>query len=532
MKGAGYWKGRAGQRVTEAERASAPYLRKIAARYREAARSIDRDIRKVLDAYRQDFTRAEAEAFLREEIPMAEYNRLKEILPEIQDERYRKELTMRLNAQSVRYRITRMQYIRQLILARLSEGADYEKRASSELYRETAKEGYLRTLFDIQKGVGIGFSAAMLPEKTIGRMESARWYGRNYSASVWRNRGLVAEAAASVLESGILAGQSIRRMSKELMEQTYTHSVSNAARLIRTEVNYFCNQGALESYREAEIEEYEFLATLDLRTSAACRELDGKKFPLAKAQPGKNCPPMHPYCRSTVIPIIDTPGLARMEKRSARDAETGKSVQTGDMSYEEWYNRFVRGGKFADTSLQRIPVTPEAVEAVPLVESSLLSPERSAQLRQAHRELLRRVMQEPVGTEAAAFYRMNMEELSFRVGTIDTVKAENFRTPYIAMHNHPDGLTFSEMDIATFLQRKNLKVLTAVGNNGIVYMLEKSIHFQLTDYVAFLNEVEERHPNRKASLDNYLNFIYEILNGGEPYGVIYRENKGKASKDS
>lgn len=342
MKGAGYWKERAGQRVTEAERASAPYLRKIAARYREAARSIDRDIRKVLDAYRQDFTRAEAEAFLREEIPMAEYDRLKEILPGIQDERYRKELTMRLNAQSYRYRITRMQYIRQLILARLSEGADYEKRASSELYRETAEEGYLKTLFAIQKGAGVGFSAAMLPEKTIDRMESARLYGRNFSASVWRNRGLVAEAAASVLESGILAGQSIRRMSKELMEQTYTHSVSNAVRLIRTEVNYFCNQGALESYREAEIEEYEFLATLDLRTSAACRELDGKKFPLAKAQPGKNCPPMHPYCRSTVIPIIDTPGLARMEQRAARDTETGKSVQIDDMRYEEWKKHFVR----------------------------------------------------------------------------------------------------------------------------------------------------------------------------------------------
>ena len=336
MTGERYWKKRAEQRLVQAERASAPYLRKIAARYRAAAEAIERDIRKVFDTYRQDFTRTEAEAFLREEIPMAEYNRLKALLPQIQDGQYRKELAMRLNAQSYRYRITRMQYVRQLILARLSEGADYEKRASSELYRETVKEGYLRTLFDIQKGVGIGFSAAMLPEKTIGRMESARWYGRNYSASVWRNRGLVAEAAASVLESGILAGQSIRRMSREMMEQTYTHSVSNAARLIRTEVNYFCNQGALEGYREAEIEEYEFLATLDLRTSAACRELDGKKFPLAKAQPGKNCPPMHPYCRSTVVPIIDTPGLARMEKRAARDTETGKSVQIGDMSYEEW----------------------------------------------------------------------------------------------------------------------------------------------------------------------------------------------------
>ena len=159
---------------------------------------------------------------------------------------------------------------------------------------------------------------------------------RPREGSVWRNRGLVAEAAADVIETGVLAGQSVRRMSREMMEQTCTHSVSNAARLIRTEVNYFCNQGALEGYREAEIEEYEFLATLDLRTSAACRELDGKKFPLAKAQPGKNCPPVHPYCRSTVVPIIDTPGLKRMEKRAARDTETGKSVQIGDMSYEEW----------------------------------------------------------------------------------------------------------------------------------------------------------------------------------------------------
>lgn len=350
MTGERYWKKRAEQRLVQAERASAPYLRKIAARYRKAAQAIEGDIQRVFDTYRQDFTAEEASAFLREEIPMAEYDRLKEILPGIQDERYRKELTMRLNAQSYRYRITRMQYVRQLILARLSEGADYEKRASSELYRETAKEGYLRTLFDIQKGAGTGFAVAQLPEKTIDRLESARWYGRNYSASVWRNRGLVAEAAADVIETGVLAGQSIRRMSREMMEQTCTHSVSNAARLIRTEVNYFCNQGALEGYREAEIEEYEFLATLDLRTSAACRELDGKKFPLAKAQPGKNCPPMHPYCRSTVIPIIDTPGLKRMEKRAARDAETGKSVQIDDMRYEEWYNRFVRGRSPSETT--------------------------------------------------------------------------------------------------------------------------------------------------------------------------------------
>lgn len=199
--------------------------------------------------------------------------------------------------------------------------------------------------------------------------------------------------------------------------------------------------------------------------------------------------------------------------------------QTGDRHGRKWYNKGNGSSRLADTSLQRIPVTPEAIEAVPLVESSLLSPERSTQLQQAHQQLLRRVMQEPVGTEAAAFYRMNMEELSFRVGTIDTVKAENFRTPYIAMHNHPDGLTFSEMDIDRFISFRNMKILTAVGNDGSLYWLEKSNRVNLLEYVRFLNRVESKHPNRLKSPEEYLRYIYEILEGGEQYGVIYREQR-------
>ena len=203
-----------------------------------------------------------------------------------------------------------------------------------------------------------------------------------------------------------------------------------------------------------------------------------------------------------------------------------KSGQTGDRRARKWYNKGNGSSRLADTSLQRIPVTPEAIEAIPLVESSLLSPERSAQLRQAHQQLLRRVMQEPVGTEAAAFYRMNMEELSFRVGTIDTVKAENFRTPYIAMHNHPDGLTFSEADISSFLQMRNMKILTAVGNDGTVYMLEKLPSFSLIDFLKFANEVEVRRTDRMESVDKYLEYIQELLKGGEQYGLRYTEGRG------
>lgn len=522
-----YWKKRAEQRLTKAERDSASSLGKIAAQYRKAAQSIEQDICKILDTYRQDFTMEEAKAFLREEIPMAEYNRLKALLPQIQDERFRKELTMVLNAQSYRYRITRMQYMKQLILARLSQAADYEKRTASELYRETVKEGYLRTLYDLQKGVGIGFTVAMLPEKTIDRLESARWYGRNYSASVWRNRGLVAKAAADVVETGILTGQSIQRMTKELMAQTYTHSVSNAARLIRTEVNYFSNQGAYESYKEAGIEEYEYLATLDGRTSPVCRKLDGKTFPLDEAEPGKNYPPMHPYCRSTVIPIIDTPGLKRMEKRAARDPKTGKTVVVDDMTYAQWYNRFVRKDRiFSDIQIQVTPITEKAIQSVPLISPTGWSNSSKIALQQECQAVLSEAQKYPPGTEVGRTYSMEMaplSDVSVGVPGKGSVRLPRQDEPYITIHNHPDGQIFSHTDIQRFIDSFEMQTMVVVTNSGDVFCLNKT-----DDYDGFFAmEVWDQQLSKilqwieKRDLESYLkeilNFLEEVPNYGAQF---------------
>ena len=80
----------------------------------------------------------------------------------------------------------------------------------------------------------------------------------------------------------------------------------------------------MQSYEAAGIETYIYVATLDLRTSEVCRELDGKRFPVSKQEPGKNCPPMHPWCRSTTICDVSPEELAQM-KRRARDPNTGKT---------------------------------------------------------------------------------------------------------------------------------------------------------------------------------------------------------------
>lgn len=75
-------------------------------------------------------------------------------------------------------------------------------------------------------------------------------------------------------------------------------------RLVRTELNYALNEATKIAYEEDEIEEYEFLAEIDNRTSAICKELNGQIFKVKDAVVGINYPSMHPNCRSTTMPVI------------------------------------------------------------------------------------------------------------------------------------------------------------------------------------------------------------------------------------
>lgn len=98
-----------------------------------------------------------------------------------------------------------------------------------------------------------------------------------------------------------------------------------ARRIVRTESAYVANAAQAKAYGEAGIERYRFVATLDSRTCECCAALDGKVFDLAKAKPGTNYPPMHPFCRSTTIADFGDEELAGLERRAKdKDGNTVK----------------------------------------------------------------------------------------------------------------------------------------------------------------------------------------------------------------
>ena len=61
----------------------------------------------------------------------------------------------------------------------------------------------------------------------------------------------------------------------------------------------------INNYKNNGIKEYEFMAFLDKKTSSQCRNLDGKKLSVEEYQAGVNLPPLHPNCRSCIIPIVE-----------------------------------------------------------------------------------------------------------------------------------------------------------------------------------------------------------------------------------
>ena len=99
-----------------------------------------------------------------------------------------------------------------------------------------------------------------------------------------------------------------RKLTKEqILNEIRKNSVKIKNRLhtlVKSMGNYQFNYVLKYVMNQLGIDSYEFCAILDDVTSTICKELNGQTFKVSQAQVGVNYPPMHPNCRSFVIPII------------------------------------------------------------------------------------------------------------------------------------------------------------------------------------------------------------------------------------
>jgi SPP1 gp7 family putative phage head morphogenesis protein len=146
-------------------------------------------------------------------------------------------------------------------------------------------------------------------------------------------------------------GQAPERISKPLKKIIAAGGELTAATdnqitaLVRTSINQVANTASQQVY-EANPDitsKYRYVATLDTRTSAICRALDGKEFPYGKGP----TPPQHFNCRSTTVPVIDYEGLGFTPPPEGTRASAGGQVPA-DTTYGEWLANKQKGESDAD----------------------------------------------------------------------------------------------------------------------------------------------------------------------------------------
>ena len=164
---------------------------------------------------------------------------------------------------------------RQGAMQTLPNGETVEKAFRGIATRQ--QEGLART---IRQGVFSGESTQQIASRMIGRLE----FGQ---------RGSVRQIAQAGGELTKLANHQIQT-------------------IVRTSVNLVQNQASQAVYaaNSKVAPKYEYVATLDSRTSPICKRLDGRKFEYNKGP----TPPQHFNCRSTTVPVVDYEGLRKREE--------------------------------------------------------------------------------------------------------------------------------------------------------------------------------------------------------------------------
>ncbi len=337
-----YWEHRQAERMFEYMQSAEDTADEISKLYQKASRYISHELDRIFERYKRKHHLTDVEAYrllntLRDKASLDE---LKQALKAPGRGQTAADLLAELESPAYQARLERLQQLQNQIDLAMQEIYNQEKVRNTSHYVDLANEAYYKSIFDIQQRTGVGFSFSLIDPKVIETVINSKWSGENYSKRIWNNTQALAKDLKQELLVSLITGRTDRETA-DIIANKHAQGASNARRLVRTESCNLANQMEMLSYEECGIETYIYVATLDFKTSEECRRLDGKRFPVAEQQPGKNCPPLHPWCRSTTICDISAEELAQM-KRRARDPETGKTITVpADMTYDEWKKKYV-----------------------------------------------------------------------------------------------------------------------------------------------------------------------------------------------
>ena len=199
---------------------------------------------------------------------------------------------------------------------------------------EVYERGYYHTAFELQKGIGVGWTLHGLTDDTIKKVLARPWTldAQTFSDRIWANKQTLVNSVNTQLTQTIMRGAAPDKAIKAIADR-FKVSRSQAGRLVMTETAAFAN------ITDLGVKKYVIVETLDKETCSLCGSLDGKVYPMSEYKVGVTAPPFHPWCRGTTAPYYED--MENLGDRFARDDEGKRYTVPKDMTYKEWERKFL-----------------------------------------------------------------------------------------------------------------------------------------------------------------------------------------------
>ncbi|MGX9755997.1 minor capsid protein [Clostridioides difficile] len=358
MKHKDYWRKRFEQLEEAQNNQSVKYYLELEKQYKLAMNSIEKDILSWYNRFveNEGISLLEAKKLLNtrelEEFKWSVEEYIKYGKENAINQNWMKELE---NA-STRVHITRLEALKLQIQQQVEVLYGNEIDSIDKLMRDIYTSGYYHTAFNVQQGVNVGWSLMSLDTNRINKVISKPWAtdGLNFSERIWgKHRPALINELHTKLTQSIIRGENPKNLVNDFAKR-FNVFKSQAKNLIMTESAFFASASRKDCFNDLDVEKYEIVVTLDLKTSNICRELDGKVFDIKDYETGTTAPPFHCRCRTTTAPFFsDEEGY-----RAAR-GEDGKTYYVpSSMKYNEWYEKYVKnntkqtGGKYTKGDIE------------------------------------------------------------------------------------------------------------------------------------------------------------------------------------
>lgn len=336
-----YWQERFLKEEERRNKDARAYLKRIEKQYDMTLRDIERDINDwyVRLAKNNEITLREAKMLLSKDELEEFHWTVEEYIEKGRENALSQEWIKQLENASAKVHISKLEALKVQIQNEI-EGLYGERLKGMEDYLERIYgDTYYKTAFEIQKGIGIGWSLSSLDTDKINQVIHKPWAvdEKNFSERLWEDKTKLINTLHTGITQNIIRGFApdnlIRQISKE-----FGVKKSIAGRLVMTESAAYSSKAQEQCFKDLDVEKYEIIATLDTSTSTICREMDGKVFDMKDYQVGTTANPFHPNCRTCTVPYFedDTSSM-----RAMRNKDGKIEYVPANMKYEEWYKKYI-----------------------------------------------------------------------------------------------------------------------------------------------------------------------------------------------